>query len=460
MSSTSRFSISERKFFLRSFDILFVILGVVFGASFSGFYYFDLSSDSIMTWFVTLVIYLVFFSQILEMYSLKKSNDYFTMIKSVIGTAFFITVLYIFTPFVAPELPANRLQIIYLFLAIVLPLLIWRIIYIAFVFSPKYFSSIMLIGGEKENESLKNFIKTKAPTNQILACISSVVHNNDDELMNYDLKDANISDVMKRHSISEIIVSKYDITQYNNIHKQLVQLFKEGASIISDRKFKEREASLIPEMEFNDAFYDVLTFSKNHQNRFYLIFNRFFDIIFSLIGLLLFVLISPLILVGNIIGNRGEVLYSQNRVGKKGELFKILKLRTMITNAEKNGAEWAQKNDYRITKFGKFLRMTRLDEVPQFINILKGEMALIGPRPERPEFVKNLAEQYPFYSIRHVIKPGLTGWAQVHHPYASTVEDQEIKLRYDLYYIKERSAFMDFKIIMKTMSTVLFFRGQ
>ena len=132
----------------------------------------------------------------------------------------------------------------------------------------------------------------------------------------------------------------------------------------------------------------------------------------------------------------------------------------MVENAETNGAVWAVKNDNRITAFGKFLRNTRLDEFPQFYNILKGDMSIIGPRPERPEFVKDLENKIPFYAIRNVVRPGLTGWAQVNYPYANTVEEQEIKLRYDLYYIKERSAFMDFKILIKTITTVLFYRGQ
>ena len=132
----------------------------------------------------------------------------------------------------------------------------------------------------------------------------------------------------------------------------------------------------------------------------------------------------------------------------------------MVKNAEKNGAVWAKKNDVRITFFGRFLRNTRLDEFPQFVNIIKGEMSLIGPRPERPVFVADLKEKIPFYAIRHVVRPGLTGWAQVNYPYANTIEEQETKLRYDLYYIKERNTFLDFKILIKTVSTVLLLKGQ
>ena len=131
-----------------------------------------------------------------------------------------------------------------------------------------------------------------------------------------------------------------------------------------------------------------------------------------------------------------------------------------LQNAEQNGAVFATTNDSRITPFGKFLRKTRLDELPQFINVLKGDMAIIGPRPERPVFVDQIAASIPLYQTRHVIKPGLTGWAQVNYPYGSNLEDSLMKLRYDLYYIKHRSLFLDINIVVKTMSTVLFFRGQ
>lgn len=192
----------------------------------------------------------------------------------------------------------------------------------------------------------------------------------------------------------------------------------------------------------------------------YLVTTRTFDILVSLIGVLFLTLMLPLILLGNVVANRGKLFYFQDRVGMKGEIFNILKLRTMVKNAEVDGAVWAKKEDHRVTKFGALLRKTRLDEAPQFINILRGDMGLIGPRPERPEFVEELEEKLPYYAIRHVIKPGLTGWAQVMFPYANTVEEQKMKLRYDLFYIKERGLFLDFKIFIKTINTVLFFKGQ
>tara|TARA_R100001230_G_C5520817_1_gene58124 strand:+ start:98 stop:496 length:399 start_codon:yes stop_codon:yes gene_type:complete len=132
----------------------------------------------------------------------------------------------------------------------------------------------------------------------------------------------------------------------------------------------------------------------------------------------------------------------------------------MVVDAERDGAKFAEKKDVRITKFGRFLRRTRIDEIPQFINVIKGDMSVIGPRPERPVFVKELSEKIPFYEIRHLVKPGVTGWAQVNAKYGMTEEDALEKLQYDLYYIKHRSLFLDISIVIKTLSTIIFFRGQ
>ena len=180
----------------------------------------------------------------------------------------------------------------------------------------------------------------------------------------------------------------------------------------------------------------------------------------SVVGLLSLLLMIPFLTIINMMANKGPLFYTQERVGKKGKLFKIFKLRSMVVNAEKDGAVWADKNDSRVTAFGKFLRKTRLDEFPQFINILKGEMSVIGPRPERPVFVDQLAKEIPFYPTRHILKPGLTGWAQVNTSYGASVDESLLKLQYDLYYIKHRNIFLDLNIIIKTLSTVLFFRGQ
>jgi hypothetical protein len=208
------------------------------------------------------------------------------------------------------------------------------------------------------------------------------------------------------------------------------------------------------------VFYSYFPFSRSNQNHLYLVFIRTIDLLIGLVGLAISFLLMPIILVGNFLANKGDLLYTQERVGKNGVVFKIVKFRTMIKNAEANGAVFTTLNDSRVTPFGKILRKTRLDEFPQFYNIIKGEMSVIGPRPERPIFVNEIAETMPFYETRHIIKPGLTGWAQVNYAYGESLDDSLIKLQYDLYYIKHRSIFLDINICIKTLSTILFYRGQ
>jgi lipopolysaccharide/colanic/teichoic acid biosynthesis glycosyltransferase len=156
----------------------------------------------------------------------------------------------------------------------------------------------------------------------------------------------------------------------------------------------------------------------------------------------------------------GSVLYHQERVGQHGRIFTVHKFRSMVTDAEANtGAVWSQPNDHRITPVGRMLRRTRLDELPQLWNVLRGDMSLVGPRPERPEFVRSLTDQIPFYGQRHVVRPGLTGWAQVRYTYGATVEDAMEKLQYDLYYIKNMSLALDLFVLFSTVKTVLHREG-
>jgi lipopolysaccharide/colanic/teichoic acid biosynthesis glycosyltransferase len=158
--------------------------------------------------------------------------------------------------------------------------------------------------------------------------------------------------------------------------------------------------------------------------------------------------------------SRGPVFYTQERMGKNGRLFKIIKFRSMRTDAEDaSGPVWAEESDPRVTRIGRIIRKLRLDELPQFVNVIRGDMNFVGPRPERPVFVEQLNQIIPYYSQRHLVKPGLTGWAQIKYPYGSSVEDAIEKLRYDLYYIKNQTLLLDLGIIFETIKIVLFGRG-
>lgn len=193
---------------------------------------------------------------------------------------------------------------------------------------------------------------------------------------------------------------------------------------------------------------------------FYDVFKRATDLLFALI---VSIVTLPILLVGALLvrlTSHGNAFYRQLRVGLHGRLFTIHKLRTMVDDAEAGGLQWAEKNDTRITPLGKFLRATRIDELPQLWNVLRGDMSLVGPRPERPEFVEQLEKEIPFYRARFAVRPGITGWAQVKHRYVNSVEDTKTKLEYDLFYIKNRSLWLDLVILGKTTKTVVTFRGQ
>ncbi len=458
------FDISERKVLLRLFDIVFILLTLYFVDSIFDFEYFSISKEK-WKWLVVLIVYVSIFGTVFELYDLQKSSKLETFWVSIFLTTSTTVLFNLLTPFFTPLLPESRLQILYFFISILIALLGWRIIYITLITTPRFYKRVLLVGEISNIKSIIRTFKNSDPNYKVVGFVNCEVSDGYEDkikftgLQEYHPKD--MYHIIKEHSISEVVVATYNSENITpDIYRQLMGLLENGIPIKEYTQVYEELTQRIPVQFVGKDFYKYFPFSRNNQNKMYLLFYRLFDLSISIVGILLGVLFIPLILLGNLIGNKGPLFYIQERVGKNGNLFKIIKYRTMIPNAEKNGAVWAKKNDARITVFGKFLRNSRLDEIPQFINVLKGEMSLIGPRPERPHFVRELSQVLPFYDTRHIVKPGLTGWAQVKTRYGSTVNDSLLKLQYDLYYIKHRSFVLDVNILFKTLSTVIFFRGQ
>jgi sugar transferase (PEP-CTERM system associated) len=198
----------------------------------------------------------------------------------------------------------------------------------------------------------------------------------------------------------------------------------------------------------------------SHSSRFFLFYKRFASVVISIVGLLLSLPLLPFVVLAIKLSSPGRILYWQNRVGRDDKVFRCYKFRTMRTDAEADsGPIWAEDDDPRVTWVGRFLRTTRIDEIPQLLNVFKGDMSLVGPRPERPEFVAALNGKIPYYYLRHSVRPGITGWAQILYKYGSSVEDAKEKLRYDLYYIKNTSVGLDLLILLNTIKIVLLGRG-
>jgi exopolysaccharide biosynthesis polyprenyl glycosylphosphotransferase len=183
------------------------------------------------------------------------------------------------------------------------------------------------------------------------------------------------------------------------------------------------------------------------------------DVVFSVVGLVLSAIPMALTALAVWLESEGPIIYRQERVGQNGRRFTLFKFRSMRVDAEGSGPVWAREGDNRVTRVGRFIRTTRLDELPQFWNVLRGDMSFVGPRPERPYFVAQLAREIPFYHERHAVKPGVTGWAQVKYRYGSSIEDAVEKLRYDLYYVKHLSLVFDLTIVFDTVKVILFGKG-
>lgn len=273
------------------------------------------------------------------------------------------------------------------------------------------------------------------------------------------VKDQPLLKIANRMAVDEIVIAVDDRRKKLPI-EELLECKVNGVVVMDLLTFFEKELSII---NIDLLYPSWMLFSSGFRQKLLSVyFKRAFDITISLVILLISSPFILLVTMASLLESRGRdpVLYSQIRVGKRGRLFRVYKFRSMRTDAESDGvARWATKNDSRITPLGKFIRKTRLDELPQLYNVLNGDMSLVGPRPERPEFVEQLSRDIPYYAERHWVKPGLTGWAQMLYPYAATEEDTKRKLEYDLYYVKNGGTMLDTIILLQTIEVVLLGKG-
>ncbi len=267
-----------------------------------------------------------------------------------------------------------------------------------------------------------------------------------------------LNKIVNRQRVDRVVVALSDrrghlpVDQLLKLRLQGRVLIEEGTSIYERIMGKISVEMLRPSW--------IIFSGGSKRSRFWSVSHRLFNFVLALIGIVLSFPLWVLTAIAIRLESSGPVFYQQQRVGKNGNPFTIIKFRSMRQDAEKNGPVWATKDDDRTTYVGRFIRKVRIDELPQLINVLRGEMSFVGPRPERPVFVEQLTELIPFYSQRHLVEPGLTGWAQVKYDYGASVEDALQKLQYDLYYIKNASLFFDIWIMLQTAKIVLFGRGR
>ena len=293
---------------------------------------------------------------------------------------------------------------------------------------------------------------------KVVACVA--MGSGSDERVDNAIERASITDFgrfVAGHGAHELVLAMQE--RRNTLPlKDLLRVKTTGVDVSDLSGFLERETGRLDLDTLNPSW---LIFSDGFTagQRLSSIAKRIFDIVASL---LLLVIALPLIIIFAVLvklESRGPAFYRQVRVGLFGEPFQIPKLRSMRQDAEADGATWAEKDDPRITRVGRFIRTVRIDELPQLWSVLKGEMSFVGPRPERPQFVAELEEKLPYYAERHMVKPGITGWAQINYPYGASIEDARSKLEYDLYYAKNYSPFLDLLILLQTGRVILWPEG-
>src|SRR3989339_218141 len=348
----------------------------------------------------------------------------------------------IYNPFIGTIRPQRVLVIDIVFSLIIL--FIWRKIFYNFIKSTKIANNIYIIGQSSLNQTLIDEIKRRPQLGYQVITTSETPTD-----LNKFCLENNIY----------ILVSAQSLRDDSQTARNIFSCLSLGIDVYNINTFYELITNKIPVEHIEHSwFLENLT---EHSKKFYEITKRFFDLVFSAFGLIVAIPLTPIIALIIKLESPGTIIFKQIRTGKNGRVFLAMKFRSMVKDAEKSGAQWAQKNDPRITRFGSLMRKTRLDEIPQLINILKGEMSFVGPRPERPEFITILITEIPFYNERLLVKPGLTGWAQLKGPtYGGSKTESLEKLKYDLYYIKNRSLLLDLSILLKTVKLILGGKGQ
>ncbi len=312
---------------------------------------------------------------------------------------------------------------------------------------------ILILGSSCKNEEIKKAI-FKDKNYDYVGYLGDKQMGGEKSLGDYK----NLPEVVIQNRVDKIVV--LDTEMEKPFVRHLLSLKTKGVDIKDYFTFHEEMRWRIDVKSIDERWLAFSSGFNIYHTGYQKKLKRVFDIFMAIIVL---ILASPIMILTAIIikaESPGPVFFIQNRVGYNGEVFNILKFRSMKKDAEKDGPKWAEKNDPRVTRFGKLMRRARIDELPQLLNILRGEMSFVGPRPERPIFIDKLEKEIPFYNLRHSVQPGLTGWAQVMYPYGASVDDALCKLEYDLYYIKYQNFIMDMLILLKTIRIVVFGKGR
>jgi exopolysaccharide biosynthesis polyprenyl glycosylphosphotransferase len=463
-----RLAASERRVLLAAFDVLVLIAAL--GLTLTLRYSFALSWTTLTQapqYFIVLVVLWWAWASFFDCYDLPRTAKATQSAWSTGGAAMLTALTYLAIPYVTPHFPASRLSSSLFVLLSTVSVPAWRMFYATVFVQPTFQQRLLIVGVSPSGaEMARAMASTPQEGNPYAGSGYRLMGFFDPAKAGVRLEGVpvlghrnNLQEMVRELKIDVVVVALSHPRP--ELFQALLDCREQGVAIEPATSLYERLTGKVPVEYVGNDLGVVMPQSDSPMRRLFLTGKRLFDLLAAAVGLLMLGLMVPWVALANALRSPGPLFFQQVRVGKGGKPFRLVKFRTMVPDAESaRGAVWASENDDRVTPVGRFLRKIRLDELPQSWNILKGEMSLVGPRPERPEFVVDLVKDVPFYQARHAVQPGITGWAQVRYRYGSSVEDALVKLQYDLYYIKRQSLYLELSILVKTAAVMLGLKGR
>ncbi len=460
----------ERRLFLVLIDLVLINAAVVLAFAIWAFRgdktFTDLLASQVQ-WFIVLSAIWLFFEFLNGLYDLRVVIQFSATSRALFKTFFLALIVYLIIffaltdPGLQPVLP--RGIVLYHGVISVALIATWRAAYIQLAPRAPFRRRALIVGAGNAGKTIAQTIRTAfQPHYDVIGFVDDDPAKQGQVIGGLSVlgRHTDLVRLCRQHRINEVV---WAVTRQvsDDMFRALLDVQELGIEVMPMQLLYEQITARVPIDHIGDSWYVALPLDHASTGGVYPALKRGFDFVFALVGSILFGVLLPFIAFAMRLDSPGPIFYAQERVGQGGRVFRVRKIRTMVTNAEEQGkAVWATKNDPRVTRVGRVLRKLHLDEAPQFWNILRGEMSVVGPRPERPEFVAQLEKQIPFYRLRHAVKPGMAGWAILHAGYVDSIEDARLRVEYDLYYIKHQSIWMDFWILFRMVGHVLALRGQ
>lgn len=474
-SSDLTITANDRKAVLILLDLLALNGGFLFSLGFRPDY--ELSWTLIADhphWFVLLNVLWFTLAHLSQLYDLEKASRWKTALLPVFGVGLLTLAVFTVLPYLPPLLPPSRLPLFVSLLAPTGLLVLFRALYLIIFRRVDFQRKVLIIGAGWAGKSICQVLLQQG---EYLFQVEGFL-DDDPELIGQAVlvpqgpepgaqrrqlpvlgSSSELLEIASQRGVTLVVLAVTHQLQ-GELYQNLIDSLAYDLEVVPMPLLYEQLTGRVPVEHIGDHWSLAMPLEYPGADATQRVGKRLFDLFWASLGLGFLILAFPVIALAIYLDSPGPILYRQKRLGRHGEEFIMIKFRSMVPAAEQGKAVWADENDSRVTRVGRFLRKSHLDEFPQILNILKGEMSVVGPRPERPEFVKTLAEEIPFYRTRLMVKPGMAGWGLIHHGYGDSVEDALIKLQYDLYYIKHQSILLDFYILARTFWETLTFGGR